>query len=484
MVAPDEECLGGVSAFDPLLRSAVGFVRRGPAWSIAIALAVGSFAAARATAPLVTDAAADRSFAAEAALAASSARLGQGLDARAFTSGLTEGAALDAVSGELDDLPVYEPSVVTVSPLLPYTDERDPVPLIRTVDGARQATAIVYARGETSDSLRPAASAAGDDDATDGAIWIPDTVAAELGVGPGDEVELALEYAVPSDAESDLSTTTTVAGVYVTSDGLPVSDDVDWSALQAPRDPLAPGRTANLLLTDTDTAMSLLADIGDTTFVAWDLAWHGPVSLEQGRTVAEATRQLGAQLGNSRSLVGQRIADAGADEVVLSSGVGSFVLRAEEAADALEPVVSSIALTGQVMSVMVLVFCVWALSRSRRREHGLSLSMGMHPVRLGIVALVEQIVPIVVGVASAYVIVRWVPGLVAGEGAIDRRTTDRAASTVLWTLPLTAIARSRWWEVPPRGRSNQVRRAAPNGSRAPSTPRRWSLSALSPRGPS
>ena len=250
MVAPDEGCLGGVSAFDPLLRSAVGFVRRGPAWSIAIALAVGSFAAARATAPLVTDAAADRSFAAEAALAASSARLGQGLDARAFTSGLTDVAALEAVSGELADLPVYEPSVVTVSPLLPYTDERDPVPLIRTVDGARQATAIVFARGETSDSLRPAASAAGDDDATDGAIWIPDTVAAELGVGPGDEVELALEYAVPSDAESDLSTTTTVAGVYVTSDGLPVSDDVDWSALQAPRDPMAPGRTANLLLTD------------------------------------------------------------------------------------------------------------------------------------------------------------------------------------------------------------------------------------------
>jgi hypothetical protein len=203
---------------------------------------------------------------------------------------------------------------------------------------------------------------------------------------------------------------------------------------------MAPGRTANLLLTDAGTAMSLLADIGDTTFVAWDLAWYGPVSLEQGRTVAEATKQLGAQLSNSGSLVGQRIANAGADKVVLSSGVGSFVVRAEEAADALEPVVSSIALTGQVMSVMVLVFCVWALSRSRRREHGLSLSMGMHPARLGIVALVEQIVPIVVGVASAYVIVRWIPGLVAGEGAIDRRTTDRAASTVLWTLPLTAVA--------------------------------------------
>jgi hypothetical protein len=81
-VAPDEGWRDGVSAFDPLVRSAVGFVRRGPAWAIAIALAVGSFAAARATAPLVTDAAADRSFAAEAALAASSARLGQGLDAR------------------------------------------------------------------------------------------------------------------------------------------------------------------------------------------------------------------------------------------------------------------------------------------------------------------------------------------------------------------------------------------------------------------
>ena len=429
-----------MSAFDPLLRSAVGFVRRGPAWSFAVALAVGSFAAARATAPLVTEAAADRSFAAEAAVAATSARLGQGLDARAYTTGLTDLAVADDVSRALDDLPVYDPGLVSVSPLLPYTDSRDPTPVIRSVRDGRQSTAVLFALGDANTSLRSAPGSAPGDSRAEG-VWIPDTVAAELGVIAGDQVELALEYAVPlQNVDPDAAAATVVAGVYLTSGELPASDSFDWTSLPGPlpRDPVAPSRTARLLLTDAGSAMTLIAAMGDTPFVTWDLTWRGPVSLEQGRAAAEATRALGLELQNSRSLIGRAVASVEAEPVVLSSGVGAFVLRSDQAAAELEPVVSSIALTAQVMSVMVLAFCVWTLTRRRQREHSLSLSMGMHPIRLGFIGVVEQLAAIVAGIAAAYIVVRWSPGVVAGDGAISRATIDRAAGRVLWTIPLAA----------------------------------------------
>ena len=46
-------------------------------------------------------------------------------------------------------------------------------------------------------------------------------------------------------------------------------------------------------------------------------------------------------------------------------------------------------ITGQVMSMLVLVICVWLLTRGRRRENALSLSMGTHPIRLGLLTGVE-----------------------------------------------------------------------------------------------
>jgi hypothetical protein len=203
--------------------------------------------------------------------------------------------------------------------------------VIRSASDGRQSTAIVFAVGDADTSLRPSPEGATGDGAGDGGIWIPDTVAAEIEVSAGDAVVLALEYAVPTPTDDpELAAATTVAGVYATSDGPPVSDDVEWSSLPGPlpRDPVAPGRTAQLLVTDAATATELIMAMGDTPFVKWDVAWTGPVSLEQGRVAAESTRDLSLRLQNSRSLIGQIVANAEAEPVVLSSGVGSFVLRA------------------------------------------------------------------------------------------------------------------------------------------------------------
>ena len=430
-----------VTSIDPLVRRAPRFPRRAPAWSLAITLAVACFAAARATAPLVTDAAADRSFAAEAAQAKTNASVGQGLDARAYTAGLTDAAAARAVSDVLDGMPVFGVPRISVTPLLPYAHKDKPVPVIRTSDG-RQATAVVMAIDDASSSLTPA-SGTGDGGTTPGGIWVPESVAATLGVSAGGHVTLALQY--PTGAAEhghETGVDATVAGVYTTRDGVPTSGRFDWQALRGslPTDPQITNRPANLLLADIPTAMSLIAAMGDTTFVKWDVAWTGPVSLEQGRAAAKSLRDVAALLADRQSAVWRQVDVGDGDPVVLSSGVRSFVQRSEEAAGALQPVVSSIALTAQVMSLLVLVICMWLLTRGRRREHALSLSMGSHPLRLGLLAALEQLIPITVGVAAAYATVRWWPRLVAGQGAIDSHTIHRALRTIEWAYPMAIAA--------------------------------------------
>jgi hypothetical protein len=429
-----------VTTIDPLLRRALGFARRGPGWSLAVTLAVAAFAAARATAPLVADAAADRSFAAEAAVAAESPNAKQGLDARAYTTGLADLSASEAVSGLLDDLPVFGPPIVTVSPLLPYTDSEFPDPVIKTADG-RQSTAIVFSIGNATESLQPAASTTSIDAGGPG-IWVPDTVAAELNIAPGVRVEVGLDYPDADVGRQPMVTAaTTVLGIYSTENGVPGSSAFDWQSIPVPLpdDPGGGGGGARLLLTDTATAMSLMAQMGDTSFVRWDAAWTGPVSIEQGRDAAVALNDATRQLVNHESLVGRQVSAGSGQPVTLSSGVPSFLRRSEQAAAELQPLVSAIAFTAQVMSVMVLAICIWLLTRSRRREQALSLSMGTHPLRLGVVAAIEQLIPILVGVGAAFVVVRWYPALVAGEGSIDRGTIDASARSVLWALPLAAL---------------------------------------------
>jgi FtsX-like permease family len=429
-----------VTAVDPLVRRSLTFFRRGPAWSIAIALAVAAFALARATAPLVTDAAADRSFAAEVATAATSATAGQGLDARAYTTGLADLSAEQAVSDLLDELPVYDRPLVSVSPLLPYSGHDHPTPVIRTLEG-KEAPAVVFSVGESITSLQPTSTTLAADPSA--GIWVPDTLATSLGISPGDNVLVGFNYpSFVARPEQMVDAPTTIAGVYVTADGLPVSETFDWGSTPSPlpTDPSGAPGTAPLLLADTGTAMSLIAAMDDSPFVRWDMPWTGPVSIEQGRDASAAVKATADELLNTESLVGRQVSDAHAQRVVLSSGVQTFVPRSERAAETLHPVLVSIALTAQVMSLLVIATSIWMLSRARRREHALSLSMGASPVRLGALAALEQLIPIVAGVGVAYVVVRWYPGLVAGEGAIDRSTLQQATRPVLWALPIALAA--------------------------------------------
>jgi len=391
---------------------------------------------ARVTPTLVTDAAADRAFATEAT---TPALPGRGLDLKASVSGLTDPQSLDDLAKLFDSLPGWGPPQISVSPLVPYTDPREPTPVIRTSADGPDLQAIVFARGDANTSLVSAPGTTPDSSNAAGGMWIPDTAAQLLGVSPGDSVDVALKIRNPTPQEIAKAggESVRVAGVYQTSHGLPVSDTVDWPAIAGslPRDPTDTSRPATLLIVDQPTAVSLISGMGDVPFEVWDAQWRAPTTLQQGRVSAAAWRALHDQLQDAGSGAGSITAAARVQPVTLATGVEIFVARAEDAAAALHPLVSSIGFAAQIISVAVLGTMLWLLVRSRRTEHLVSLRAGVHPLRIGVAGMVEQIGAVIVAAGAVYAIVRWTPNVLAGSGSIDTRTLSEARSVVLWTIP-------------------------------------------------
>ena len=171
----------------------------------------------------------------------------------------------------LDELPVYGPALTAVSPLLPYTDASGPLPVIQNAAGER-VVAIVFAIDGALESL-----GGGTASPSGPGVWIPDGLATELRLEPGDRVDVALVRPNADEATAIPPVPVTVAGVYPTSDGLPVSTGFDWSAVPGgvPDDPIANEGPARLLLTDEATALSLIASMGDVSLVTWDAAVAG-----------------------------------------------------------------------------------------------------------------------------------------------------------------------------------------------------------------
>ena len=277
---------------DPLVRRSLGFFRRGPAWSLAIALAVAAFALARATAPLVTDASADRSFAPRPQTASTSAGAGQG-----WTRGLHHRTCRPACGagrvGPARRSPGLRPAAglgVAVAALQRPRPSHARDSNARRERGTRRSCSRSVIRTRRCSRLRrqhrrpPPGSG------------YPTPLPRPWASASATTCYWASTIPTSRDRSGWSTPRRPIAGVYATDDGLPVSRHVRLAVdTWTPAERSVGSRgTASLLLADTGTAMSLIAAMDDTPFVKWDLAWAGPVSIEQGRDApsrAEADRR-------------------------------------------------------------------------------------------------------------------------------------------------------------------------------------------------
>lgn len=435
----------------PLWRRGLGFPRRQPVWFAVLVVAVAFATMARTTPPLIVDASTDRAFTAEIDAIPERVPRSQRLDLRAYTTGVRSNDTLRSVADAIHRVPVYADPVTSLVPIGYRTARPQPTPVVRlAADPDVAATAVLYARSDALDALVPADGSPDPASVADGdGVWLPDTVAAELGATVGDAVEL--ELVAPAGAtepaaadEEPQIAAATVAGIYLTDDGLPRRADgasVSWDALapDLPDEPTVPGRPAALVIASVPAVLDLAGDIGETLLVTWDAAWEGPRTIERGRQAADAVGSLGRRFRDPGDPLGRITKDADLPDVVVVSGVDVLADHAEETATQLRPIIESTARGTQLIALGLVIVAAWLHLRRRAGEVALLVGEGLRSITIALLATWEQLSAALLGVGLGWLGGRWVGDRLAATGDIGASALADANRAAWTTAPLVVV---------------------------------------------
>ncbi|WP_380169029.1 hypothetical protein [Jannaschia sp. R86511] len=344
------------------------------------------------------------------------------------------GPELDRLLQQVDDVPgLGAPELLGVS----FRDELDGGTEVRYESFAAGASTRVPARLVAVDD--PAAVLTGGARGQDGAaapsagLWLPEQVAAGLGLGPGDTVDVGLAPSTGSEPEQ--VTQAEVAGTYRVSVDGTTPDDVPGASFWADRSGRLPGDVGGgssvaLLVGPPAEVLQVARASGDV------LLWNVDAGLRPARPTRD---QLGATAAGVARLQ-QGVARAGlrgfGDEVVTTvvSGVGGLAEQADDiarrtAAEARAPVLGSIGLS---LAVLAAVSVLTAARRSR--ELGLLAGLGVRPPAVAALGVVEVLPAAALGLALALPVSVAGAGLLTGvpvEGWAVRRAAEQAAVLLL-----------------------------------------------------
>lgn len=289
-------------------------------------------------------------------------------------------------------------------------------------------------------------------------IWLPDVVAAEVDVRPGDQVNLAIENAlVPVP----------VAGVFR---DLRAGRDRHWCSMRI----VIEGRGTNppppLALLDQEPLLGILeaAGIGSAN-TTWEYAPTGDDWVLPRAQNAVTTLTRIAQSSNNRSdPLGRELGPGGSRADVVGS-----VRRAQRTATSVESVAGPVALGTVGVAVVMLLAAARSWIQRRSQEVTVLALRGAGPGALAAKAILELLPPMllgaVAGLAGAVAVVRVVgPGpqietaavvegagfvavaLLAALGAAGAVVATRARGVAVAAGDGQAVSRSRqlWWELP------------------------------------
>jgi hypothetical protein len=235
-------------------------------------------------------------------------------------------------------------------------------------------------------------------------LWLPAPLADRLGVRAGDAITLTVGTGIAGERRRAPAR---VAGVYaVDADGrLPA--DAPGSRTWALRRGDTPGDTeyrslpAYLLIGDVATVERLARAVGDT------LLWSAEAALLPGTTLAGAQRTAGDVEQLRRRYASART-DSGDDPLALrfASGIGRIAAVAQETTDRIRQRTRPVEWAATTVGLAsVLAVAVLSLRR-RAREVRHAVAVGMSPVRVGGLWLLEHLLPALLGAALGW-LVAW-----------------------------------------------------------------------------
>ncbi|WP_250028790.1 hypothetical protein [Paractinoplanes maris] len=297
-------------------------------------------------------------------------------------------------------------------------------------------------------------------------LWLPAPMAAELGVRAGDQIGLSLRQGARGTPRT---ATTTVSGIYAVDAGgrLPADSPGSrtWSLRRGDTPPDTEYETlpAYLLVGDIATVERLAKSVDDPLF------WSVEAALTPGSTLAEA-RRTATDIELLRRQYAGALPDQGDDPLALrfATGISRIVATAQVTTEAVRQRTRPV--EWAAISIGLASVLAVALLSARRRERELrhAAAVGLSPVRVGGLWLLEFLLPAVLGAALGW-FVAWQlvarlgpPGVVEESLAPAARSGGAAVLAGLASVAVVgAVAASRRVRPAPPA---TMRRALPWGS--------------------
>ncbi|MBL7257212.1 FtsX-like permease family protein [Paractinoplanes lichenicola] len=256
--------------------------------------------------------------------------------------------------------------------------------------GGKTERGRLFAVGSPAEELVAVGKAVGDD-----GVWLAEPVAEELGVRPGGEIVLAV---VTGNRGIPKRATAKVSGVYAVDRGGRLPADPRGSTKWALRGGDTPGDTeyrtlpAYLLVGNVATVERLAKTVDD------QILWAVEAALKPGVTLSEA-RRTAAEIDYKRRYYATVRPAEGDDPLALNfaSGIGRIVATAQATTETVRQRTRPVewAATGVGLASVLAVALLSARRRERELRH--TAAVGMSPITVGGLWLLENLLPAAVG---------------------------------------------------------------------------------------
>ncbi|MBT0772513.1 hypothetical protein KIH74_26440 [Kineosporia sp. J2-2] len=438
----------------PLLRRAPGRMLRSGSTAVMIAVSVALLAALVAAGPLFGRATASGSLERKLATVPASTQVTLQPALGVVVQGVIPARSEARLTELVDSTPWLGSPVTARWGQAWQLQEGHPTPYVGA-GGLRRSAVLWYRTGavEALDVVRGERGAKG--------VWLPDGVATDLGLEPGDTFRAGRTFqggdilgctsngtvldviGTPATTRTGL----TLAGTFRTgADGrMPTGSYFSAIASQIPSDPLGCPTPAILVIGDRDTIATALDEAQEvpvwTYSATLTAAGRTPGRLEQAAVAAQRAKVDAADPGSELSAL--FAGDDGTSIGRVETALPELQQAAEADARTAAQQGRGIAYAGGALGLAAVVVALRALARRRRRETELLLGLGTPtPVVVG-AGFLELLLPALVGAAAGgagawLAFERFGPQRELGPGAV-RATLLAAGFVALLTLICNAL---------------------------------------------
>ena len=264
-------------------------------------------------------------------------------------------------------------------------------------------------------------------------VWLPDSVAEQLRLEPGDTVTVGF-----GEEEAQAP----VAGIYVDLRSARLTEywqplgslftTRDTEGLEPPPPPM--------LLADLDAFLSAGRTLPPASFRWQALLEFADLTLPQLRAARARLDRIGTDIANPSTELGQPFDDLSAygppeTRSVLAAVVGEV----DETAAVLRGPVSLLSLAGRAVAIVVVAAAAAFAAQRRRIEHQVLTAAGETPLATGARAGVEALLPVLLGAAAGLAMAVWLVDLLGPGASGDAAVRVGAVRAVIRNAALAVV---------------------------------------------